>query len=148
MRLVQNIRQLWEISGRWTTNFSCPISISAIRPNAWFACSRHTFYHSSRELLRIPQKSVGSADSPIGNDAQSVVTISVKTRQTFYLETLMQRPEYARIKISNILQEFIDKYDLTTHTYDGWVYFCFLKGFYGLPNAGKLANDCSEKLHL
>ena len=46
-----------------------------------------------------------------------------------------------RIKLSNIPQEFIDEYDLTTHTCDGWIYFEILKGYYGLPQAGKLEND-------
>ena len=45
----------------------------------------------------------------------------------------MGRSECAHIKLSNILQEFIDKYNLTTHTCNGWVYFQILKGFYGLP---------------
>ena len=49
--------------------------------------------------------------------------------------------EYARIKLSNILQELIDEYDLTTHTCNGWVYFEILKGCYGLLQARKLAND-------
>ena len=53
----------------------------------------------------------------------------------------MQRSEYVRIKLSNIPQEFIDEYDLTKHTCDGWVYFEILKGCYGLPQAGNLAND-------
>ena len=53
----------------------------------------------------------------------------------------MERSEYARIKLSNIPQEFIDEYDLTIHDYDGWVYFEILRGCYGLPQAGKAAND-------
>ena len=52
----------------------------------------------------------------------------------------MGRSEYARIKLSNIPQEFIDEYDLTTHACDGWVYFEIIIGFYELPQAEKLAN--------
>ena len=66
------------------------------------------------------------------------ITFDIKQ---FYLETPMQSSEYARIKLSNISQEFIDEYDLTKHTCDGWVYFEILKGCYGLPQAGNLAND-------
>ena len=53
----------------------------------------------------------------------------------------MDRPEYVRIKISDIPQEFIDEYDLTNHTCNGWVYFEIVKGCYGLPQSGKLSND-------
>ena len=48
--------------------------------------------------------------------------------KNFYLETPMEHYKYARIKLSNILQEFIDEYDLTTHTCDGWIYFEILRG--------------------
>ena len=59
----------------------------------------------------------------------------------FYLMTPLDRPEYMRIKISDIPQEFIDEYDLTNHTCSGWVYFEIVKGCYGLPQSGKLSND-------
>ena len=45
----------------------------------------------------------------------------------FYLVTPMDRPEYVRIKISDIPQEFIDEYDLTNHTCNGWVFFGIVK---------------------
>ena len=35
--------------------------------------------------------------------------------KSFYLETPIWRSEYVRIDISNIPQDFIDEYDLTTH---------------------------------
>ena len=59
----------------------------------------------------------------------------------FYLGTPMERPEYMRMPIKIIPQEIIDKYDLTTIVEDGWVYIKISKGMYGLPMAGKLAND-------
>ena len=59
----------------------------------------------------------------------------------FYLGTPLDRPEYVRIKITDIPQEFIDEYNLTTFTYSGWIYFEINKGVYGLKQAGKLAND-------
>ena len=65
------------------------------------------------------------------------VTFYVKN---FYLEIPMDRSEYARIKLSNILQEFIDEYDPTTHPCNGWVYFKILRVWYGLPQADKLSN--------
>jgi hypothetical protein len=33
--------------------------------------------------------------------------------KNFYLGTPLDRPEYVRIKLANILQEFVDEYDLT-----------------------------------
>ena len=59
----------------------------------------------------------------------------------FYLGTPLDRPEYVRIKIADIPHEFIDEYNLTTYTQDGWVYFEINKGVYGLKQASKLAND-------
>ena len=52
----------------------------------------------------------------------------------------MQRSEYERIKLSNIPQDFIYEYDLTTHTCNGWVYFDISKGCCELSQANKLAN--------
>ena len=59
----------------------------------------------------------------------------------FYLKTPKGRSEYVHIKLSNFLQEFINEYNLTTHTCNGWVYFEITKRCYGLPQARKLAND-------
>jgi hypothetical protein len=59
----------------------------------------------------------------------------------FYLGTPLDRPEFVRIKLSDIPQEFIDEYDLTKYAKDSWVYFEINKGVYGLKQAGKLAND-------
>ena len=53
----------------------------------------------------------------------------------------MERSEYARIKLSNFPQKFIDEYELTKHTCDGWIYFENLRGCHGLPHVGKLSND-------
>ena len=35
----------------------------------------------------------------------------------------MEHAEYVHIKLSNIPQEFIDEYDITKNTCNGWVYF-------------------------
>jgi hypothetical protein len=59
----------------------------------------------------------------------------------FYLGTPLDRPEYVRIKISDIPQEFTDEYNLLHYAHNGWVYFEINKGVYGLKQAGKLAND-------
>eukprot|EP00804_Cyclotella_cryptica_P009041 CCRYP_003144-RB/>CCRYP_003144-RB protein AED:0.42 eAED:0.43 QI:0/0/0/1/0/0/2/0/355 len=62
----------------------------------------------------------------------------------FYLGTPLDRPEYVRIRIDDIPQEFIAEYDLTHHVRDGWVYFQIVKGVYGLPQSGILANKLLE----
>ena len=59
----------------------------------------------------------------------------------YYLGTPLDRPEYARIRIEDIPQEFIDEYNLMQYVHNGWVYFEITKGIYGLKQAGKLAND-------
>jgi hypothetical protein len=53
----------------------------------------------------------------------------------------MPKPEYVCIKILDIPQEFIDKYNLTGLYHDGWIYFKIGQGCYGLPQAGILAKD-------
>ena len=58
----------------------------------------------------------------------------------------MQSSEYACIRLSNTPHEFIDEYNLTKHTCNGWLYLDILKGCYGLPQAGKLANDISASV--
>ena len=64
---------------------------------------------------------------------------------TFYLGTPLDCPEYARINLKEIPQEFIAEYNLTTDARDGWLYFRINKGVYGLPQASKLANDLLRK---
>ncbi|EJK62273.1 hypothetical protein THAOC_17120, partial [Thalassiosira oceanica] len=64
----------------------------------------------------------------------------------FYLNTPMPRPEYIRTKLSDIPDEIIDQYNLRKlATADGSVYMIVTKGMYGLPQAGKLANELLEK---
>ena len=53
----------------------------------------------------------------------------------------MDRSEYVRIKLSDVPQEFIDEYDLSKADQHGWIYFEILRGCYGLPQPGRLAND-------
>ena len=66
----------------------------------------------------------------------------------FYLGTPLDRPEYVRIKLNDIPQDFIDEYNLTAYAHNDWVYFEITKGVYGLKQSGKLANDLlTERLH-
>ena len=63
----------------------------------------------------------------------------------FYLGTAMARPEFMRLPINLIPQEIIDKYDLNSIVEDGWVFVRIVKGMYGLPQAGFLANELLSK---
>jgi hypothetical protein len=64
----------------------------------------------------------------------------------FYLMTPLKRPEYARIKLSDIPEEVIQEYNLREKaTPDGWVYIMVVRGMYGLPQAGSLGHDLLEE---
>ena len=58
-----------------------------------------------------------------------------------YLQTLTEKSEYVRIKLSDIRPEFIEECNPTQSVQNGWVYFEILRGCYGLPQSGRLAND-------
>ena len=59
----------------------------------------------------------------------------------FYLGTPMERPEYMRMPLSIMPQEIIEQYNLLDIAKDGWVYIKIVRGMYGLPQAGIIAND-------
>ena len=66
----------------------------------------------------------------------------------FYLDTPMEEPEYVRVNLKDIPQEFINEYKLEDHVHFGWVYFSVIQGCYGLPQSKRLAHDLlSERLH-
>ena len=60
--------------------------------------------------------------------------------ENFYLSTPLGRPEYVKIQLSKIPEEFIKEYNLTTLVHKGWVYFEIRQGCYGLPQSGMLTN--------
>ena len=59
----------------------------------------------------------------------------------FYLNNPMSRFEYMRIPIHQIPQKIIEQYNLTPLIHNGAVYVEIRKGMYGLPQAGRIAND-------
>ena len=64
----------------------------------------------------------------------------------FYLMTPLSRPEYIRIKLTDIPDEIIREYNLDEKaTKDGSIYIEANKGMYGLPQSGLLANELLEK---
>ena len=64
----------------------------------------------------------------------------------FYLMTPLPRPEYLRVKLSDIPTEIIREYrlDLLAEP-DGTIYVLVRLGMYGLPQAGLLASKLLEK---
>ena len=64
----------------------------------------------------------------------------------FYLMTPLKRPEYAKIRLSDIPEEIIVEYNLKEKaTSDGWVYIKVIRGMYGLPQSGSLGHDLLER---
>ena len=54
--------------------------------------------------------------------------------------SFLGRPEYMKIQLSKIPQEFITEYNLNNSVHKGWVYFEIRRSCYGLPQSGTLAN--------
>jgi hypothetical protein len=63
----------------------------------------------------------------------------------FYLNSPLPRPEFIRIKLSDIPEEIIIEYMLREKaTSNGSIYIMATKGMYGLPQAGLIANELLE----
>ena len=58
-----------------------------------------------------------------------------------YLDTPMEKPEYVRVKLEDIPQEFIEEYHLLDNERHWWVYFEIVRGCYELPQSDKLDNN-------
>lgn len=58
-----------------------------------------------------------------------------------YLGTPMSRYEYMRIPVWMLPEDIIEQYNLTPLIVNGFVYVEIRRGMYGLPQAGRLAND-------
>ena len=63
----------------------------------------------------------------------------------FYLQTPLDRPEYVRVKLSDIPDEFSHEYNLLAYVRDGWVYFKIRRGVYGLPKSCMISNKLIEQ---
>eukprot|EP00804_Cyclotella_cryptica_P020074 CCRYP_014880-RH/>CCRYP_014880-RH protein AED:0.12 eAED:0.12 QI:0/-1/0/1/-1/1/1/0/1096 len=63
----------------------------------------------------------------------------------FYLMTPLLRPEYIRIKLSDLPDEIIREYNLTDKANKhGMIFVSVTRGMYGLPQSGLLANQLLE----
>ena len=64
----------------------------------------------------------------------------------YYLNLPLLRPEYIRLKISDILEKIIKEYHLQEKaTETGHVFIKANKGMYGISQAGLIANQQLEK---
>ena len=64
----------------------------------------------------------------------------------FYLMTPLLRPEFIRLKLTDIPDEVIKEYNLKEKaTKNGNIYIKAKQGMYGLPQAGLLANELLKK---
>lgn len=61
--------------------------------------------------------------------------------QDFYLNTPMERFEYMRIRVDLIPECIMQQYNLHDKVHRGYIYVEIRKGMYGLPQAGRIAND-------
>ena len=61
--------------------------------------------------------------------------------EDFYLNTDLPRYEYIRIQLNQLPPEIIEQYSLLDIAVNGAVYAEVRKGMYGLPQAGRIAND-------
>ena len=92
---------------------------------------------ASLDLLKLLLNSV------LSRKGAKFVTFDIRN---FYLQTPLDRSEYVRIKLSDITQDFIDKYNLQNFVdANGWVYFQIRNGVYGLPQSGDMAQALLEK---
>jgi hypothetical protein len=82
-------------------------------------------------------------NSIISTKEAKCVTLDVKD---FYLNTPMKRCEYMRLKLTDIPEEILIKYYLhEIAASDGYVYCKIGKGMYGLPQAGKIAQELLQE---
>ena len=71
------------------------------------------------------------------------MTLDIKD---FYLNTLLAKSEYARMKISNFPEYIINHYKLRDKVdHKGNLYVKVMKGMYGLPHAGIVAQKLLEE---
>ena len=80
-------------------------------------------------------------NSTISQSTQGARSMTLDIKD-FFLQTVMDRPEFMKIHSKYILKDIHDKYNITNkiHT-DGYVYCRIKRGMYGLKQAARLAYD-------
>ncbi len=82
------------------------------------------------------------ANSIISTPGARCIMVDIKD---FYLNTPMKRPEYMRLKITDIPDQIIEEYNCELVDDNGYVYCEITKGMYGLPQAGIIAQELLAK---
>ena len=77
-------------------------------------------------------------NSVVSTPQAKFMTMDIKD---FYLNTPMELYEYLRIPVKYIPETIMKQYKLHEKVHKGYVYVEVRKGMYGLPHAGKIAND-------
>ena len=88
-------------------------------------------YTAALETIRILLNTVVSEDA-------NFFTADIKD---FYLGTPLERPEFMRISLKHIPIDIQERYNIAPMVHNGYVIMEINKGIYGLPQAGKLAQD-------
>ena len=60
--------------------------------------------------------------------------------KNLYVATPLKDPEYMCIAAKSVPQEFIEMYKLQDKIKNGYIYMRIIRGLYGVPQAGRLAN--------
>ena len=81
-------------------------------------------------------------NSVLSHKGAKFITYDIRN---YYLATSLDYPEYAKIKLTDIPQDFIDKYNLHGYIHEGWVYLEIRNIVYGLPQPGSLSNELMDK---
>jgi hypothetical protein len=82
-------------------------------------------------------------NSVISTQGARFMTLDIKN---FYLNTPMERYEYVRIKLDDVLEEIIQQYLLQDKVdSEGYIFIKVQKGMYGLPHMGILVQNLLEK---
>lgn len=77
-------------------------------------------------------------NSVLSTPSAKLVTANLKD---FYLGTPMERYEYICLPVHMIPDSIMELYELHNLVHHDHVYVEIRKGMYGLPQAGKIAND-------
>ena len=82
-------------------------------------------------------------NSIISSPEAKFLTININN---FFLNTLMERFEYMRLNLSDLPEDFIERYNMEPKAdKNGQVYVEIRRGMYGLPQAGLLAQQLLEE---
>eukprot|EP01035_Chromulina_nebulosa_P069550 gene69550-biopygen40254 len=92
-----------------------------------------------------PTKANTAAMSTVKILLQSVVSDDAKFMtldiKDFYLMTSLPRPEYIRVPLKFLSHKILDQHNLHQYLHNNSVLFEVTKSMYGLPHAGKIAQD-------